>query len=119
MLVPFLFVMMSMLALGVGSLFAALTVKYRDLTFLLGFGIQLWMYSTTIIYPLSVIPEKYRFIALLNPMVSVVQVFRYAWLGVGIFPVYGFIYAIGASLVSFLIGVIVFNYVERTAMDLV
>lgn len=119
LLVPLLFVMMSMLALGVGSLFSALTVKYRDLNFLLAFGIQLWMYATTVIYPLSAIPEKYQFIALLNPMVSIVEVFRYAWIGVGSFPVYGLLYAAAASVISFLVGIIVFNFVERTAMDLV
>jgi len=119
LLVPVLFAMMSMLALGVGSLFSALTVKYRDLTFLLGFGMQLWMYGTTIIYPLTAIPAKYQFVVLLNPMVSIIEVFRYAWIGTGSFPVYGLIYAGAASIVSFLVGVIVFNFVERTAMDLV
>lgn len=119
LLVPLLFVMMSMLALGVGSLFSALTVKYRDLNFLLAFGLQLWMYGTTVIYPLSSIPEKYQLIALLNPMVAIVEVFRYAWTGAGSFPVYGLLYAAGASIASFVIGIVVFNYAERTAMDLV
>ena len=118
-LVPLLFAMMSMLALGVGSLFSALTVKYRDLNFLLAFGIQLWMYATTVIYPLSAIPEKYQFVALLNPMVSIIEVFRYAMIGAGSFPVYGLLYAAVASAVSLFIGIIVFNFVERTAMDLV
>lgn len=119
LLVPLLFVMMSMLALGVGSLFSALTVKYRDLVFLLGFGLQLWMYATTIIYPLSAIPEKYHALALLNPMISIIEVFRYAWIGTGSFPVYGLLYAAAVSLISFVVGVIVFNFVERTAMDVV
>lgn len=119
LVVPALYVMMSMFALGVGSLFSALTVKYRDLAFLLGFGMQLWMYATTIIYPLSVIPEKYRLIALLNPMTPIIETFRYAWLGAGSFPVGGLICAALTSTVFFIIGVVVFNFVERTAMDLV
>lgn len=119
LLVPVLFVMMSMLALGVGSLFSALTVKYRDLNFLLGFGIQLWMYGTTIIYPLTAIPEKYRTIALLNPMISIVEIFRFAWIGAGSFPIEGLVFASVTSVVSLLVGVMVFNFVERTAMDLV
>jgi lipopolysaccharide transport system permease protein len=119
LLTPVLFIMMSMLSLGVGSILSALTVKYRDLTFLVSFGMQLWMYSTTIIYPLSSVPEKYRFIALLNPMSSIVETFRYAWMGNGSIPVIGLIYAAAASVAALFVGVIVFNFVERTAMDLV
>jgi lipopolysaccharide transport system permease protein len=119
LLTPVLFLMMSMLSLGVGSIFSALTVKYRDLAFLLSFGMQLWMYSTTIIYPLSSVPDKYRFLALLNPMSSIVETFRYAWMGNGSIPAIGLIYAAVASVVALFIGVMVFNFVERTAMDLV
>jgi lipopolysaccharide transport system permease protein len=118
-LVPLLFVIMSMLALGIGSFFAALTVKYRDLSFLLTFGMQLWMYGTTVIYPLSSVPEKYRLLVLLNPMTSVVETFRYAWIGAGSIPVGGLAYAAGASVGSFLVGIVIFNFAERTAMDLV
>ncbi len=119
LLVPVLFVLMSMLALGFGSLVSALTIKYRDLSFLLGFGMQLWMYGTTIIYPLNVVPEKYRTIALLNPMTSIVETFRYAWIGAGAIPIEGLIYTSGLCLAFLLVGVMVFNFVERTAMDLV
>jgi lipopolysaccharide transport system permease protein len=119
LLIPLLFVMMSMLALGVGSVFSALTAKYRDLAFLLGFGIQLWMYSTTVIYPLASVPERYRALALLNPMTSFVETFRYAWTGAGAIPVVGLVYGACVSIVALLIGVMAFNYVERTAMDLV
>jgi lipopolysaccharide transport system permease protein len=118
-LVPFLFLMMSMLALGIGSFVSALTVKYRDLSFLLGFGVQLWMYATTVIYPLSSVPEKYRTIALINPITSIMETFRYACIGGGAIPVEGLIYAALVSIVSLCMGIIVFNLAERTAMDLV
>jgi lipopolysaccharide transport system permease protein len=119
LLVPVLYIMMSMFALGVGSILSALTVKYRDLSFLVQFGIQLWMYATTIIYPLSAVPEKYRIIALLNPMSSIIETFRYAWIGQGSVPVDGLVIAGIASLGSFVVGVVVFNFAERTAMDMV
>ncbi len=119
LLTPVLFIMMSMFSLGVGSIFSALTVKYRDLTFLLGFGMQLWMYSTTIIYPLSSVPEKYRYLALLNPMSAIVETFRYAWIGNGSIPMIGLVGAAFAAVAALFVGVVVFNLVERTAMDLV
>jgi lipopolysaccharide transport system permease protein len=119
LLLPVLFLMMSGLALGVGTVISAMTAKYRDLNFLLGFGIQLWMYATTMIYPLSSVPEKYRTLALLNPMTSIMETMRYGWIGNGTFPVGALIYSFCVASVCFIVGVAAFNLAERTAMDLV
>jgi lipopolysaccharide transport system permease protein len=119
LLLPLLFLMMSGLALGVGTTVSALTAKYRDLNFLLGFGIQLWMYASPVIYPLSSVPAKYQALALLNPMTSIVETMRYGWIGNGAVPAWGLVYSFVVALVLFVAGVAAFNFAERTAMDLV
>lgn len=84
-LVPLLVIMISGLGLGLGIIVTSLTTKYRDLSFLLEFGIQLFMYATPVIYPLSTIPEKYRTFAVLNPMTSIIETFKVGFLGAGTF----------------------------------
>ena len=77
LLLPLLLLQVAFVGLGFGLLISSLTSKYRDLTFVMGFGVQLWMYATPIVYPLSIVPEKFRFLACLNPMASIVESFRY------------------------------------------
>jgi lipopolysaccharide transport system permease protein len=119
LLLPLLFLMMSGLALGVGTTVSAMTAKYRDLNFLLGFGIQLWMYASPVIYPLSSVPGKYRALALLNPMTSIIETMRYGWIGNGALPAGGLVYSFVVAVIFFVVGVAAFNFAERTAMDLV
>lgn len=80
---PVLIVMMAGLSIGVGVIISSATTKYRDLQQLLGFGTQLFMYATPIIYPLSMVPEKFKWIVLANPMTPIVEIFRFGFLGAG------------------------------------
>ena len=82
---PFLVLLMALFALGLGMIFSSLTIKYKDLVFLLTFGIQLFMYVTPVVYPLSAIPEKYQYLVLLNPLTALFECFRYGYLGSGSF----------------------------------
>lgn len=119
LLCPLLLIIMAGLALGFGIIISALTSKYRDLIFLLTFGIQLLMYATPIIYPLSTVPEKYKLLIRLNPMTSIVETFRYAFLGTGTFDLLNLIYSLIFMLILVLTGTIIFNKVERSFMDTV
>jgi lipopolysaccharide transport system permease protein len=100
-------------------IFSSLTTKYKDLTFLLTFGIQLLMYATPVIYPLASIPEKFKFYVLINPLTSVIETFRYAFLGTGTFSWYDLSYSTMFMLTLLLFGIIIFNKVERSFMDTV
>ena len=119
LLFPVLILMMGTMGLGFGMLVSALTTKYRDLQFLVTFGIQLLMYATTVIYPISAIPAKYQWMILANPMTSVIETFRSSFLGAGFITwnglVYSFLFAIGI----FLLGLAVFNRTEKNFMDTV
>jgi lipopolysaccharide transport system permease protein len=116
---PLLLLMMAALGLGMGVIISSLTTRYRDLTVLVGFGVQLLMYASPIIYPLSVLPEKWRLWAALNPIAPIIELFRHAFLGTGSIN-FGYL---GLSMVTILIvlyiGVAMFNRVERTFMDTV
>jgi lipopolysaccharide transport system permease protein len=119
LIMPYLLLLMAGLGLGSGIIVSSLTTKYRDLQVLVGFGVQLLMYATPIIYPVSAIPEKYRFIILANPMTPIIETFRYAFLGAGSFnPVY-LVYSTISTVVILFIGILIFNQVERTFMDTV
>lgn len=107
------------LGLGFGMIITSLTTKYRDLVFLLTFGIQLLMYATPIIYPLSTAPEKYRWIIELNPITSIVETFRYGFLGSGQFDIYQLLYSIVFTVIVLLFGAIIFNKTEKSFMDTV
>lgn len=119
-LTPVLLVMMGLMSLGLGMIFSALTTKYRDLSMLLTFGIQLLMYATPIIYPLSSITTtEYRLLILANPMTSIVETFRYAFLGSGSFD-WGYLaYSTMFTTIILFIGTIVFNKVEKSFTDTV
>ncbi len=119
LLFPFLLVLMALLGLGFGLIFSSLTTKYRDLTFLIQFGVQLLMYATPIIYPLSEIPEKYRFLISGNPVSHIIETFKYSFLGQGMFTLAGLLYSTLFTLVILFIGIIIFNKTEKTFMDTV
>jgi lipopolysaccharide transport system permease protein len=117
LLLPVIMLLMAILGLGLGLIITALTTKYRDLAFVVGFGIQLAMYATPVIYPLSYLQEKYRVIIALNPMCGLIETFKYGFLGTGQFYPGAFIYSIIASVIIFIIGLVVFNKVEKNFVD--
>jgi len=119
LLLPLFLLLMGGIALGAGLIFSALTTKYRDLTFLLTFGIQLLMYATPVIFPLNSIPEKYKFWIMLNPLSSIVESFRFSFLGSGSFSWSGLGYSFICMIILLLLGAVIFNKVEKTFMDTV
>lgn len=114
---PVLIVQMAILGMGFGVLISSLTTKYRDLTFVVGFGVQLWMYATPIVYPLSQVPQNWKYLYTLNPMTSVIQTFRYAFLGAGAVDIWQNAIGFGISIIVLLVGIVLFNRVEKTFMD--
>jgi lipopolysaccharide transport system permease protein len=114
---PFLVALMALLGLGLGLIITAMTTKYRDLTFLVSFGVQLLMYGTTVIYPLSAAPEKYKKIIELNPMTGIIEAFRFAFLGKGEFSVWSIGYSVLVTIVVLFLGVIIFNKTEKNFVD--
>ena len=117
-LTPALVLLMAALGLGAGIVVSSLTTKYRDFTFLIAFGVQLMMYATPIIYPMSSIPEKWRWLIQLNPMTAPVEAFRAIFLGGPIpWSALGFSTAITAALLF--VGIVIFNKVEKSFMDTV
>ena len=119
LLFPFLVILTAALGLGSGMIISALTTKYRDLTFLVSFGMQLLMYATTVIYPLASAPAKYKWLIIANPMTAIIETFRYGFLGEGSFSWSLLGYAVSVTLVLLMLGVIVFNRVERSFIDTV
>ncbi len=117
LLFPLFVILMAMQGLGFGMLVSAMTTKYRDLIFLLTFGIQLLMYATTVIYPLSSLTGKMYFWVSLNPMTYVLEGIRRAVLGSGVFDLYTLSYAAGSSIVILFFGLFVFNKVEKSFVD--
>lgn len=116
---PLLLFQMAIMGLGFGILISSLTTKYRDLTFLVSFGVQLWMYATPIVYPLSQVPEKYRLYMYLNPMTAVVELFRYSFLGQGTVNTMCISISWIITLLVLGIGIVLFSRVEKTFMDTV
>lgn len=119
LLSPVLIFIMAGLGFGLGILISAMTTKYRDLRFLVQFGVTLLMYATPVIYPVSSIPAQYQIIIKANPMTPIVETFRYAFLGAGTINPLDLIYSFCFMVVIVLIGSIVFNRVEATFMDTV
>ena len=118
LLTPLMLLLMALLGLGTGILVSSLTTKYRDLNFLITFGVQLAMYGTPVIYPLSRVPEKYRLLIELNPMSAIIETFRASYLG-GAIPWELLGVSTAVTLVFLFLGVAVFNKVEKTFMDTV
>lgn len=116
---PLLMAMMAGLGLGFGIIISSLTTKYRDLRFLVQFGVQLLMYATPVIYPVSSIPERFQWIIQANPMTPIVEAFRFAFLGAGTVDLGHLLYSFGFMLAVVFIGAVIFNRVEQTFMDTV
>jgi lipopolysaccharide transport system permease protein len=114
---PILVLIMAFLGLGCGLIITALTTKYRDLAFLVAFGVQLLMYATTVIFPLSAAPEKYKWLIELNPMTGIIEGFRFAFLGRGEFTIQLIGYSAIFTLVVFVAGVLIFNKTEKNFVD--
>jgi len=121
-LFPIIVILMALLGLGAGMIISAMTTKYRDLAFLVSFGVQLLMYTTTVIYPLSEAIKKYpayTWIIKYNPMTPIIETFRYGFLGEGSFSWGSLGYAVGVTLAMLIFGVVIFNKVERNFVDTV
>lgn len=116
---PLIVLHMAVLSVGMGLIISAATAKYRDLSFAMGFLIQLWMYMTPVVYPLSEVPDKFKIFILINPMTAVVESFRGAFLGVSTLTLGDLILSISITVVFFVLGIIVFSRVEKTFMDTV
>ena len=119
MLIPFLIILMGFMGLGLGMLISAMTTRYRDLQYLVEFGVQLLMYATPVIIPFSAVPEKYKPIMLLNPMTGVIETFKYGFFGTGTFSWLLLGYSTAFTLTTFLGGLLIFNRTEKNFMDTV
>ena len=116
---PFLILQIACFGLGLGLIISSLTAKYRDLNYLIGFFTQLLMYASPIIYPLSIVPEKFKYIILANPITPIIELFRIALLGKGDFNLNMIAFSVISTITIFLIGLLVFNKVEKTFIDTV
>ena len=119
LLTPFIIILMALISMGIGLILSAMTTKYKDLNHLIGFGIQLFMYATPVIYPSSSVPENYAWIVNLNPLVGLFDYMRYAYLGVGSFSLQTLVYPILFSIGILFLGVLIFNKTQKTFMDTV
>ena len=120
LLIPVVLLHLGLLALGCGIIISSMTTKYRDLSILVGFGIQLWMYATPIVYPMSTLGDGLmKTILMVNPVTQPVELFRYALLGVGTvnWTYYGLSWALTIAVT--VLGIMIFNKVEKTFMDTV
>lgn len=117
LMTPLLIVLMAAFALGAGMILSSLTTKYKDVAMLLSFGVQLFMYATPVIYPISAMPEKLRPIVGLNPLAGIFECFKYAFLGVGEFNGAMLIYPTIFISILLVVGTLIFNKVQRGFMD--
>lgn len=116
---PLLIVLMAGLGLGFGIIISSMTTKYRDLRYLVTFGVSLWMYGTPVIYPVSSIPAQWRWVADVNPVTPIIETFRAGFLGAGAASWPRLAYSAGFMLAVMFIGVVIFNRVEKTFIDTV
>jgi lipopolysaccharide transport system permease protein len=119
LLFPVVIGLMALLGLGLGLMITAMTTKYRDLAFLVTFGVQLAMYISPVIYPLSAAPGKYRTLLSINPLSGLIETFRFGFVGTGQFYPGAFAYSVVVTLVIFLTGLMIFNKVEKNFVDTV
>lgn len=119
MLTPLIIVLMALISMGIGLILSSMTTKYKDLNQLIGFGVQLFMYATPVIYPSSSVPLDYQWVVELNPLVGLFDYMRFAYLGVGEFKILDLVYPSIFSIVILAIGVLVFNKTQKTFMDTV
>lgn len=118
---PLVILQVMLLGLGVGIIVSSLTTKYRDLAIAVGFGVQLWMYASPVVYPLSMLDESPRLKVLvqLNPMTAPIEVFRAATLGTGSVSAGAILYSVILTLAALVLGVVLFSRIEKTFMDTV
>jgi len=116
---PLFIIQTGLLALGFGIIAASFTTKYRDLILAVNFLVQLWMYATPVVYPLSLLPEKWKILSILNPMTQVIESFRLAMLGAGTVTATAIIINIFITLLVLITGIILFSRVEKNFMDTV
>ncbi len=119
LLTPFIIILMALISMGIGLILSSMTTKYKDLNQLIGFGVQLFMYATPVIYPSSTVPLDYQWVVELNPLVGLFDYMRFAYLGVGEFTILDLVYPSLFSIVILAIGVLVFNKTQKTFMDTV
>jgi lipopolysaccharide transport system permease protein len=119
LILPLLILQMAALGLGCGIIISSLTTKYRDLTQLVGFGVQLWMFATPVVYPISRIPAKFQWIIALNPMAPIVELFRYSFLGAGTIIPWQIGLSIFNTIIILVIGIVLFSRIEKSFMDTV
>jgi lipopolysaccharide transport system permease protein len=116
---PLLIFLMALMGLGFGLIFSSMTTKYKDLKFLIQFGVQLLMYATPIIYPMSTLPAKYQSILWWNPITHIMEAFKFGFLGQGSFSLIGLAYSTIFTIFLMIFGTIIFNKTEQTFMDTV
>ena len=119
MMLPLIVLHMALMSIGFGLIISAATAKYRDLTFAMGFLVQLWMYLTPVVYPLSEVPDRFKIYILINPMTAVVETFRTAFFNLSTMPLQDLFLSISITIFVFFTGIIVFSRVEKTFMDTV
>lgn len=119
LLLPVLLLLMAGLGLGVGIIVSSLTTKYRDFQHLLGFGVQLLMYASPVIYPLSIVSDNLKWLVLVNPLTPIIEIFRLGFLGVSAVNPITLLYSSAFTIVVLLVGILIFNHVENTFMDTV
>jgi lipopolysaccharide transport system permease protein len=117
--IPLIIINLAFMGLGFGIIFSALTTKYRDLTNFLGFGVQLWMYITPVIFPSSSVPEKYRILVFINPVAPLIEAFKNGLIGAGEFNPRRLLYSVLFTALILFIGVVLFNRTEQNFMDTV
>jgi lipopolysaccharide transport system permease protein len=121
-LFPFLIIIMGILGLGLGMFISSLVTKYRDFSYLIGFGVQLLMYVSAVVYPMALVKEKmpdYAWIVQYNPLAYIIETTRYMLLSVGTISVQGLLYTTVITVVLFLVGVLIFNKTEKKFIDTV
>lgn len=116
---PFLIILLALIGVGFGLIFSSLTTKYKDLKFLIAFGVQLIMYATPVIYPMSTLPAKVQSILWWNPLTHIIEAFKFSFLGAGCFDVKGLFYSLFFTMTVLFSGIIIFNKTEKSFMDTV
>lgn len=116
---PFVILLMALISMGLGLILSTMTTKYKDLSQLISFGVNLLMYASPVIYPSSSVPEKYVFIVKANPLASLFDYMRFAYLGVGQFNFSSFLYPSIFAVAILALGILLFNKTQKTFMDTV
>lgn len=119
LLLPLLVFLLTLMSLGIGFIFAAFSVRFRDLQNLLSFLLRIWMFATPVIYPMSLVPDKYAGLLLLNPVAPILEFFRYGFLGTGMHDWTYLIYSFVFAIIVFVAGIILFNQRDGKVMDII